>query len=131
MLKISSVWWKKLKLQLNRNALPLLYTSFIRPQLEYASDVWGGCSSSDCDRLEKIQLIAAGIVTGLSIFVSGESLYFETGWDTLSTRRKISRLKTMHKIDRNLLYYEYFSRETNQYMDLQYQKFGKLLYSQM
>ena len=30
--------------QINCNALSLLYTSFIRPQLEYASVVWGGCS---------------------------------------------------------------------------------------
>ena len=94
---------KKLKFRLNRNALSLLYTAFIRPQLEYASDVWGGCSSSDCERLEKIQLIAARIVSGLPIFASKESLYFETGWDPLSTRRKISRLKTMYKIDRHLL----------------------------
>ena len=94
---------KKLKFRLNRNTLSLLYTAFIRPQLEYASDVWGGCSSSDCERLEKIQLIAARIVSGLPIFASKESLYFETGWDPLSTRRKISRLKTMYKIDRHLL----------------------------
>ena len=53
----------------------------------------GGCSSSDCDRLEKIQLIAARTVTGLPIFASKESLYFETGWDTLSTRRKYIGLK--------------------------------------
>ena len=69
---------KKLKFRLNRNALSLLYTSFIRPQLGYASDVWGGCSSSDCERLEKIQLIVAIIASGLPIFVSKESLYFET-----------------------------------------------------
>ena len=94
---------KKLKFCINRNALSLLYTSFIRPQLKYASDVWGGCSSTDCERLEKIQLIAARIVTGLPIFASRESLYFETGLDPLSTRRNLSRLKTMYNIDRNLL----------------------------
>ena len=61
-------------------------------------------SSSDCDRLGKIiQLIAARIVSGLPIFASRESLYFEKGWNPLSTKIKISRLKTMFKIDRNLL----------------------------
>ena len=69
---------KFLKFQLNRNALSLLYTSFIRPQLEYASDVWGGCSPSHCDRQEKYNC-----VTGLPIFASRESLYYETEWDTL------------------------------------------------
>ena len=40
----------------------------IRLLVEYASEVWGGCSSVDSDRLEKIQLIAVRIVTGLPIF---------------------------------------------------------------
>ena len=44
---------KKLKFRLNRTSLSLLYTSFIRPQLEYASEVWGGCSSVDSNSLEK------------------------------------------------------------------------------
>lgn len=86
---------KKLKFKLNRKSLSLLYTSFIRPQLEYASDVWGGCTFTDSERLEQIQLIAARIVTGLPIFASRDSLYFETGWETLDSRRKMSRLKTM------------------------------------
>lgn len=44
---------KKLKFKLNRKSLSLLYTLFIRPQLEYASDVWDGCSITDSDKLEK------------------------------------------------------------------------------
>ena len=68
---------KNLRFQLNRNVLSLLYTSYIKPHLENASDVWGGYSSSDCDhRLEKIQLIAAKIVTGLPIFASRKSFLF-------------------------------------------------------
>ena len=35
---------KKFKFKLNRKAISLMYKSFIRPHLEYASDVWGGCS---------------------------------------------------------------------------------------
>lgn len=96
---------KKLKFKLNRKSLSLLYTSFIRPQSGYASDVWGGWSFTDSEKLhiEQIQLIAARIVTGLPIFASRESLYIETGCETLVCRRKMSRLKTMFKIDRNLL----------------------------
>lgn len=41
---------KNLKFKLNRKSLSLLYNSFIRPQLEYASDVWGGCSITDSDK---------------------------------------------------------------------------------
>jgi hypothetical protein len=35
-----------------------------------------------------LQLEAARIVTGLPIYSSAESLYFETGWSKLEDRRK-------------------------------------------
>jgi hypothetical protein len=38
-------------------------------------------------KLEKLQLDAARIVTGLPIFTKWEYLYAETGWETLSERR--------------------------------------------
>lgn len=94
---------KKLKYKLNRKSLSLMYTSFIRPHLEYASEVWGGCSLADTEKLEQVQLTAARIVTGLSILASRDSLYLETGWNSLSTRRKIARLKTMFKVDKNII----------------------------
>jgi hypothetical protein len=54
--------------------------TFIRPVLEYACEVWDGCYERDIEKLEKIQLEAARIVTK---FASKDSLYFETGWETL------------------------------------------------
>lgn len=33
-----------------------MYTSFIRPHLEYASVVWGGCQAFDSEKLKKLQL---------------------------------------------------------------------------
>jgi hypothetical protein len=56
--------------------------------LEYASEVWDNCGQTNCNRLEKIQIEAARIVTGLSIYASFDSIYKETGWETLSTSRK-------------------------------------------
>jgi hypothetical protein len=42
-----------------------MYLTFIRPVLEYASEVWDNCGQTNSDRLEKVQLEAARIVTGL------------------------------------------------------------------
>jgi hypothetical protein len=42
----------------------------------------------NADRLEKINLEAAIIITGLTIYTSKESLYRETGWEKLSIRRE-------------------------------------------
>jgi hypothetical protein len=44
--------------------------------------------SRDADKLEQLQFEAARIITGLPKFASKESLYFETGWETLSCRRR-------------------------------------------
>jgi hypothetical protein len=38
--------------------------------LEYASEVWDNCGQIHSDRLEKVQLEAARIVTGLPSFAS-------------------------------------------------------------
>ena len=78
---------RKLKYQLPRTVLNKLYCTYIRPLLEYASGVWDGCNETDANRLEQIQLNAARIVTGLSIFASLNSLYFESEWETLAQRR--------------------------------------------
>ena len=80
-----------------------MYVTFVRPILEYASVVWDGCSSAEIEKLEKVQLHAARIVTGLPIFASKESLYLETGWDPLRKRRENAKLMTMYKIHSNLV----------------------------
>ena len=54
-------------------------------------------------KLEQKQLLAARIVSGLPIFASKTSLYYETGWIPLFSRRKIARLKTMYKVDKNII----------------------------
>ena len=80
-----------------------MYVTFVRPILEYASVVWDGCSSAEIEKLEKVQLHAARIVTGLPIFAFKDSLYLETGWDPLCKRRENAKLMTMYKIHSNLV----------------------------
>ena len=69
--------------------------------LEYASEVWDGCTQTDAYRLEQLQLIAVHIVTGLPVFTSLNSFYAETGWKTLAERRKTKKLTLMYKIVNN------------------------------
>ena len=84
---------RKLKYVLSRTALNKIYYTFILPLLKYACEVWGGCSKTDEDKLEKVQLEAARFVTGMPLFASRDSLYFEKGWEKLKdrkTRRKLT-----------------------------------------
>jgi hypothetical protein len=68
-----------LKFILKREILEKIYLTFIRPLLESSCEVWDNCSQTDNDRLETLQLEAARIVTGLTIYSSRESLYQENG----------------------------------------------------
>ena len=78
---------RKLKYTLKRDFLSRIYLTFIRPIFEYGSEVWDNLAINDVERLEKHQIEAARIVTGLPVYCSREALYFETAWETLKIRR--------------------------------------------
>ena len=88
---------RSLKYKLNRNTLSNIYISYIRPILEYASVVWDECGVENSRKLEKVQLDAARVVTGLPCYASAEALYAETGWETLKCRRQRAKLKLFVK----------------------------------
>ena len=94
---------RKVKYRFSKATLNKVYytCTYIRPLLEYASEVWGGCNQAESSRLEQVQLNTARIVTGLPIFASLNSLYYETGWDTLAERQKYKKLNLMYKIVNN------------------------------
>ena len=79
---------RKLKFKLDRRSLQIIYFTFVRPLLEYADVLWDNCTQYEINDLEKIQNEAARIVTGATKLVSINSLCTETGWETLSLRRK-------------------------------------------
>ena len=56
---------------------------------------------ADANRLEQVQLNAARIVTGLPVFASLRSLYYETGWETLAERSRRRKLTLIYKIVNN------------------------------
>ena len=89
---------RKLKYTLSRQFLEKIYLTFIRPLLEYSCELWDSCSKTDSDRLEKLQLEAARIVTGLTMYANISSIYDECGWEKLSVRREQRKLSLFYKI---------------------------------
>ena len=87
---------KRLKYSLDRKTLETIYAAFIRPKLEYASHIWDNCNKKDADLLESFQLDVARTVTGARKGTHHNLLYSETGWQTLATRRKNSKLSNFH-----------------------------------
>ena len=93
---------RKLKFQLDRKFLEIIYTSFIRPMLEYGNEIWDNCTQYEKDDPEKIQTEAARIATGTTKLVSLENLCSVTGWDTLDMRRKKQKLTLFYKLAHKL-----------------------------
>ena len=96
---------RKLKFQLDRKSLQIMYFFFIRPLLEYGDVVLSNCMLYESNELEKIQHEAARIVTGATKLVSISSLLSETGWEPLASRRRKHKLTLFYKININLLYF--------------------------
>ena len=86
-----------------RKTLNQIYVSFLRPILEYASVVWDNCTFYEKDKLEKIQIEAGRIVTGLTRSTSLYNLFRELGWLTLSERRKYQKLVLAFKITHDMV----------------------------
>ena len=55
---------KPVKYNLSRYTLEVLFKSLVRSSLEYANVVWDGCSESDNNLLESLQIEGARVVTG-------------------------------------------------------------------
>ena len=89
---------RKLKFDFDRKSLETIYTTFIRPILEYADTVWDNCTQYEKEELEKIQNEAARIVTGTTKLVSIEELNKETKWETLEERRRKHKLTLFYKM---------------------------------
>ena len=87
-----------LKHRLDRKTLENVYTTFIRPKLEYASPIWADCTKSDVNKIETCQITAAKIVTGAKKGTSHIKLLKEVGWTKLEERRRVNQLCVMHKM---------------------------------
>ena len=55
---------KPLKYNMSRYTREVLFKSLVRSSLEYANVVWDGCSESDNNLLESLQIEGARVVTG-------------------------------------------------------------------
>ena len=65
---------RKLKFQLSRKSLQIIFFSFIRLLLEYADVVWDNCTQYEANELENIQHEAARIISGATKIVSIEKI---------------------------------------------------------
>ena len=78
---------RRLKFKLDRKSLEIIYTTFIRPLLEYSDVIWDKCARYGKQELDKIQNEAARRGTGATKLISLENLQDEVKWQPLQKRR--------------------------------------------
>ena len=93
---------KQLALRVPRTTKLVIYTSFVRPVLEYGSVLFDNCSQTMSDMIERVQRQAALAITGAYAHTNHVNLLRETGLSLLSIRRTVSKIILIFKIIRNL-----------------------------
>ena len=74
-----------------------LYKQYVRPHLEFCTQVWSPWTVADKTALEKVQKKAVGMVSGLSEHMYEERLT-ALGLQSLEERRHQADMHMMHKI---------------------------------
>ena len=87
-----------LKFKLDRKSLEIMYKSFVRSTMDYASVIWGGSYKSDIDKLEKVQIDAMRLITGATARSNIAALYVETHFQTVKERIDFSIVCMMYKL---------------------------------
>lgn len=98
--KMGLIW--KLSNDIPRFAVENIYTSFIRPQLEYAAVIYNNCSRELSRRLEACQRRAAVACTRAYKRTNTSALLHELGWPKLETRRIFLSHVLMYKLTNDL-----------------------------
>jgi hypothetical protein len=89
---------KCLKYKVNRKTLDSIYSSFIRPKLEYGSSVFAGAPNTILNKLDKFEIEILRIITGATRGTSSAKIIIEYGKATLKKRRDLSVLALFYSI---------------------------------
>ena len=83
---------RALKFRVRRNFLERMYSSFIRPLLEYCDSVWDNSSSEMKKKLDAIHIEATRTITGATKLCCIDKILADVGWESLQSRKDKHKL---------------------------------------
>ena len=86
----------------DQNSLKLYYKSYILPILDYGCLIWGRCSTSNTNRLIKLQKRAARIILKVDLMTPSKQMFSELKWLPFPERVKYHTRVMMYKILNNM-----------------------------
>jgi hypothetical protein len=93
---------RRVSREVPRECLENLYSTMVRPILEYGGLLYDGSPQYETAYLDKVQREAALVCTGAYKHTKTINLMEEVGWDSLKTRRGMQKACAMYKIQNNL-----------------------------
>ena len=93
---------RKLRRIVPSNTLQLLYNAVVQPHFDYADIVYDSTSSTNKDRLKRLQTRAARLISGTGPRDSRNPMYKELGWLSLQNRRNFHKCVMVYKCIHNL-----------------------------
>ena len=88
----------RLMYKIDRHSLNILYTTFVRPTLEYGDVLLCNLTENQKYNVEMVQKRAGRIVSGATRGVSRNVIYSELGWESLEKRRERHCILYLYKI---------------------------------
>ena len=89
------------KLTDNQETLKTIYYSLVQAYFDYCDVVWGDCSKTRADKLQKLQNRAARIITRADYSIRSSDVLNSLEWSNLEERRKRHLLLMMFKVFNN------------------------------
>ena len=111
------------KLTNNQETLKTIYYSLVQPYFDYCDVVWGDCSKTRADKLQKLQNRAAWIITRADYSIRSSHVLNSLEWSNLEERRKRHLLVKMFKVSiiisyRGAMAWNQLSNQTREIGDL-------------
>ena len=80
-----------------QNVQKLFYQSYIMHLIDYGSVIWGSTSSSNLDRLLKLQKRAARIILKVDFRTPSVDMFRDLGWQSIENRVKYNKAILTYK----------------------------------
>ena len=80
-----------------------IYNSLVQPHFDYCSSVWGSCSKSLSQKLQKLQNRAARVITFSNYDRNTDGLLRMVNWVKLDRQRLVNKSIMMYKIVNNMV----------------------------
>ena len=93
---------KLLSKYVDQNSLNIYYKSYILPIIDYGCLIWGRCSTSNTNRLIKLQKRAARIILKVDLMTPSKQMFSEFKWLPFPERVKYHTHVMMYKILNNM-----------------------------